>query len=63
MPSGFAYQDEVVEFVYVPLDTPRSALAQYVNQAISPLFEIFNGYTLDINVIEKLTQQLIERRL
>ncbi|WP_256874951.1 hypothetical protein [Nostoc sp. C052] len=26
-----AYQDEVLAFVNLPLETPRSALAQYVN--------------------------------
>ncbi|MEH2139449.1 MAG: ATP-binding protein [Nostoc sp.] len=58
-----AYQDEVLAFVNLPLETPRSALAQYVNQAVSPLFTIFNGFQLSIDVIEDLTRRLIERRL
>ncbi len=41
----------------------NSALAQYVNQAVSPLFTIFNGYQLSIDAIEDLTRRLIERRL
>ncbi|MBD2412174.1 hypothetical protein FACHB389_07400 [Nostoc calcicola FACHB-389] len=61
--EGLAYQDEVLAFVNVPLETPRSALAQYVNQAVNPLFTIFNGFELSIDVIEDLTRRLIERRL
>ncbi|MHC5822672.1 MAG: AlbA family DNA-binding domain-containing protein [Nostoc sp.] len=61
--QGSAYQDEVLAFVNVPLETPRSALAQYVNQAVSPLFAIFNGFEQSIDVIEDLTRRLIERRL
>ncbi len=61
--QGSAYQDEVLAFVNLPLETPRSALAQYVNQAVSPLFTIFNGNQLSIDVIEDLTRRLIERKL
>jgi hypothetical protein len=57
-----AYQDEVLEFVNIPLETPPSALAQYVNQAVSPLFAVFGGFELSIDVIEDLTRRLIERR-
>ncbi|WP_392531094.1 hypothetical protein [Nostoc sp. C117] len=53
----------ILAFVNLPLETPRSALAQYVNQAVSPLFGIFNGFELSIDVIEDLTRRLIERRL
>ncbi|MEH2405175.1 hypothetical protein [Nostoc sp.] len=61
--QGSAYQDEVLALVNLPLETPRSALAQYVNQAVSPLFAIFNGFELSIDVIEDLTRRLIERKL
>lgn len=61
-PESLAYQDEVLAFVNIPLETPLSALAQYVNQAVSPLFAVFEGFELSINVIEDLTRRLIERR-
>lgn len=58
-----AYQDEVVSEVTVPLDTPNSALAQFVDLATKPLFEVFDGFALSSEVVEDLTQRLIERRL
>lgn len=57
-----AYQNEVFTFVDVPLETPASALAQYVNQATQPLFQVFDGFVLDDVVVEDLTRRLIERR-
>ena len=62
-PIGSAYQDEVSVFVEVPLGTPLSALGEYVNRAVKPLFEIFNGRELSKDIIEDLTRETIERRL
>lgn len=56
-----AYQDEVLAFVNVPLDTPLSALGNFVNQVVQPFFEIFDGFALSSDVVEELTRQLIER--
>ena len=61
-PGRKAYTDEIESEVSVPLDTPNSALAQYVDRAIKPLFEIFDGFTVGANVLEEITQKLIERR-
>lgn len=57
-----AYQNEVTTYVKVPLDTSLSALSEYVNKAIQPLFGVFDGFTLSSKVIEDLTRRLIERR-
>jgi hypothetical protein len=62
-PGRFAYQDEVLTFVNAPLDTPLSALGNFVNQAVQPLFEVFDGFVLPRNVVEDLTRRLIERSL
>ena len=62
-PGRHAYQDEVITFVKVPLDTPLSALTDYVAQAVQPLFEVFNGFNLGNEVIEDLARRLIERRV
>ena len=59
-PIGSAYQDEVSVFIEVPLETPLSALGEYVNQAVKPLFEIFNGFELSKDVIEDLTRKTIK---
>ena len=57
--AGLAYQDEVSVFVEVPLETPLSALGEYVNQAVKPLFEIFNGFELSKDVVEDLAYKTI----
>lgn len=61
-PSGSAYQDEVSAFVKVPLETPLSALGEFVNQAVKPLFEIFDGLVLSKAVVEDLTSKTIQVR-
>ena len=61
--GGQAYQDDVTVFVTIPLNTPLSALSEYVNEAVRPLFEIFDGATVGKDVVEDLTRRLLERRL
>jgi hypothetical protein len=61
-PEPSAYQDEVLTFVDVPLETPLSALSNFVNQAVQPLFQVFDGFVLDRNVVEDLTRRLNERK-
>ncbi|MBI4092469.1 MAG: ATP-binding protein [Candidatus Kerfeldbacteria bacterium] len=58
-----AYQDEVLTCVNIPLDTPLSAIAEFVDQVLQPLFEVFDGFSLGKNVIEDLTRRLVERKL
>lgn len=62
-PGRTAYQDEVEVFVNVPLNVPLSALSEYVMQAVQPLFEVFDGFSISKEVVEDLTNRLIERRL
>jgi hypothetical protein len=62
-PGRSAYQDEVFTHIRVPLDTPLSALSDFVNIAVKPLFEIFDGFVLGKDVVEDLTRRLIERKL
>lgn len=63
LPGRRAYQDEVATSVNVPLDAPLSALGGYVNQVVQPLYEVFDGFSLDATVVEDLTRRLVERRL
>lgn len=58
-----AYQDEVVSFTDVPLETPLSALNEFVSEVVQPLFEVFDGLALSNNVIDELTRRVVERRL
>lgn len=61
-PSAPAYQDEVLSCINVPLETPLSALGSYIDKIVQPLFEIFDGFALGTEVIEGLTQRLIQRK-
>jgi len=58
-----AYQDKVLAFVSLPLDTPLSALGDYVKRVVDPLFEIFGGQLIGAQVIDDLTQKLINRNV
>jgi len=60
-PRRTSYTNEVVSKIKVQLDTPISALAQYVDLATKPLFEAFDGFNLDPQVIEEMTRKVIER--
>lgn len=62
-PGRTAYQDEIITFVKVPLETPLSALGEFVSQAINPFFGVFGGFELSKDVVEDLTRKTIERRL
>jgi hypothetical protein len=57
-----AYQDEHTSYISVPLDSPLSAIGEYVNQVVKPLFEIFNGFVLEKSKVEEITRRCIERR-
>jgi hypothetical protein len=64
MRPGRTVQDSSVDtFVELPLDTPVSAIASYVEQATRNLFVRFDGYTFPIALIEHWLQRLIERRI
>ena len=60
--NGKAYQDVVTTFVQVPMDTPLSALGEYVNQAVRDLYKIFDGYSLGKDEIENQVKRFIERK-
>lgn len=62
-PGRAAYQDEVITYINVPLETPLSALGDFVNKVVQPLYEIFGGFSLSLEVVEDLTQRLIQRKL
>lgn len=50
-------------FVEISLDTPDSALAPHVATAVAPLFAMFNGYQMKINLIEDCVSRMVERRM
>jgi hypothetical protein len=61
--SHFAVDDSAEHFVELPLDTPVSAIAPYVEKVVNRLFSAFCGYKVQEAAIESWVQRLIERRL
>ncbi len=61
--GNIAHQDDITFQIIIPLETPSSAIAEYVYPITKTVFEAFNGEEIGISVIEDLTQRLIERRL
>jgi hypothetical protein len=61
--SEVAHADQVTTFAELPMDTPASAIAPYVEQAIRELFVVFGGYRMQSVVIEKWVRRLVERKL
>ena len=62
-PGRHAYRDEVFSNVVVPLETPTSAIHQFVDVATESLFEAFDGFRLSPTIVEDLTNRLFQRRL
>jgi hypothetical protein len=62
-PGKDAYQDEVTTFVNIPIDTPSSAVSEYVYKATQELFNLFDGLVLRKDIVEDLSRRLIERKL
>ena len=62
-PGRHAYRDEVFSSVVVALETPTSAIHQFVHAATESLFEAFDGFQLSREIVEELTNRLFQRRL
>ena len=61
--GGIAHDDMIETCVQFSLDTPLSALAQFVDEATRRLFAAFDGATIPRPAIEDLIRRLFERRL
>jgi hypothetical protein len=55
--------NEATAYVEVPLDTPHSALAPYVEKAVQPLFVSFQGYMPRSDLIEECVRKVVERKM
>lgn len=58
-----ARQTNITTSVALPLDTPRNALAPYVEKLVAPVFALFGGMKVDTGVIEGIVQETIGRRM
>jgi hypothetical protein len=61
--GGTAHDDTIESCVQFSLDTPLSALAQFVDEATKRLFAAFGGATIPRPAIEDLVKRLFERKL
>ena len=60
---GASHQDEITTSTVVPLEVPHSALTGHVEEAVNPLFELFDGTRLESRVVEGIVRDTLERRL
>jgi hypothetical protein len=64
VPGGGPAQDnEIATFVEMPLETPLSAIAPFVDEATRLLFAAFDGTQIPSNVVDEWSRRLVERRL
>lgn len=61
--GGVAHDDDVESCVQFSLDTPLSALPQFVDEATKPLFAVFDGAAMPRITIDDLIKRLVERTL
>jgi hypothetical protein len=61
--GGMAHDETIESCVQFSLDTPLSALAQFVDGATKRLFAAFEGTTIPRRTIEDLVNRLFERKL
>ena len=61
--SGQSHSFSAQAFATVPVNTPLSALAPYVEIAVAPLFACFDGYAAPQELVETCVRKLIERKM
>ncbi len=59
---GRANQHQIVTTVAVPLETPLSGLAPYVEAAVKDLFALFGGMEFETRVIEGIVKESLSHR-
>jgi hypothetical protein len=57
-----AYQDEVMSYVTLPSNTPKSRIAEFVREATVPLYEVFDGFEAPTKTVDEVTNRVLERR-
>ena len=58
-----SHSQGVKTFVQVPVETPHSALAPFVADAIGPLFASFDGHVPSLDLVETCVQKMIQREM
>lgn len=63
LPGHTAVDDTAECYIEMPLDTPASAIAPYVDKVINDLLIKFDGYQIRSETIEGWVKRLVERQL
>ena len=58
-----AHDETIESCVQFSLDTPLSAIPQFVDEATKRLFAAFDGTTIPRRAVEDLVKRLFERKL
>ncbi len=61
-PNRSAYQDEVMAISHIQLETPVSAISQFVYNIIKELLMVFDGFDPGFPLVDDFVQRLLERR-
>ncbi|MCJ9671436.1 RNA-binding domain-containing protein [Neorhizobium sp. SHOUNA12B] len=61
--QGRSRSRSISSYAEVPLDTPHSALAPHVAQAVGPLFSAFDGYQPSMELIEGCVERMVTRKM
>jgi hypothetical protein len=57
------FQNDVISYIEIPVNVPKSALYSYAHEINKSLFELFEGFQLSESVTEDLVTRLLERKL
>jgi hypothetical protein len=61
--GGTAHDETIESCVQFSLDTPLSALSQFVDEATKRFFAAFDGTTIPSRTIEDFVKRLFDRKL
>ena len=62
-PGRISNRDEIASYGSLPLETSPRAIAPFVKAITIDLFDAFDGFEVDLPLIEDLVSRLVERRL
>lgn len=59
-PRGPAFQDQVISHVEIPMNTPLSAIGEFVEKVSQPLYHVFDGYALNTSFVREIVRKMLE---
>lgn len=59
--SAPSEEEQAISQINIPINTADSALSQYINDALEPLYQRFGGYEIPIKIVESEIQRMLSR--